>query len=262
MLDYYQILGLEKNASKDEIKKAYRLYATKYHPDKQNGDKFFEERFKEINEAHEILIDEEKRAIYDSKLQSNKINSDSYKRERDYNKKSNDYYKREEFFKREEENLKKDEAKKKREQELINTIYFKNKKIEINGISVLVGPLKFPFSDFQNVRLNNVDFVWDTNRKHSILYIIAVILIWISIFTMGIGIGFLLFFLAILFLVLALFNKVFKFLIKKIIDKYFPIFVLILDGKSGEKEIMTGKKSKINELEKILDTALKNYHNN
>jgi molecular chaperone DnaJ len=59
--DYYKVLGIEKNASKEEIKKAYRKLALKYHPDR-GGD---QEKFKEINEAYQILSNTEKRAQYD-----------------------------------------------------------------------------------------------------------------------------------------------------------------------------------------------------
>lgn len=80
MINYYQILGLGENASKDEIKKAFRLYATKYHPDKQNGDKFFEERFKEIYAAYETLSDNTKRREYDLVFDndSNKIKKSDF----------------------------------------------------------------------------------------------------------------------------------------------------------------------------------------
>lgn len=63
--DYYKILGIEKNASQDQIKSAYRKLAMKYHPDKAKGDKSAEEKFKEINEANEVLSDPEKRKKYD-----------------------------------------------------------------------------------------------------------------------------------------------------------------------------------------------------
>lgn len=60
--DYYEVLGVGKNASADEIKKAYRRLAVKYHPDKEGGD---EAKFKEVNEAHEVLKDADKRQRYD-----------------------------------------------------------------------------------------------------------------------------------------------------------------------------------------------------
>lgn len=63
--DYYQVLGISKNASAEEIKKAYRKLARKYHPDLNPGDKQAETRFKEINEAQEVLSDPEKRRKYD-----------------------------------------------------------------------------------------------------------------------------------------------------------------------------------------------------
>ncbi len=63
--DYYKSLGLEKGADKDAVKKAYRKLAAKYHPDKNPGNKAAEDRFKEINEANEVLSDPEKRKQYD-----------------------------------------------------------------------------------------------------------------------------------------------------------------------------------------------------
>lgn len=63
--DYYEILGVGKQSTDDEIKKAYRKLAIKYHPDKNQGSKEAEERFKEIGEAYEVLSDQQKRAAYD-----------------------------------------------------------------------------------------------------------------------------------------------------------------------------------------------------
>ena len=63
--DYYEVLGVSKSATDAEIKKAYRKLAMKYHPDYNPGDKNAEEKFKEVNEANEVLSDPKKRQMYD-----------------------------------------------------------------------------------------------------------------------------------------------------------------------------------------------------
>ena len=63
--DYYEVLGVSKDAQADKIKKAYRKIAMKYHPDRNPGDKSAEDKFKEAAEAYEVLSNEEKRARYD-----------------------------------------------------------------------------------------------------------------------------------------------------------------------------------------------------
>ncbi|HEY5648193.1 MAG TPA: DnaJ domain-containing protein, partial [Nitrospiria bacterium] len=64
--DYYELLGVNRGASETEIKKAYRKLAVKYHPDKNQGNKDAESRFKEISEAYEVLSNAQKRRKYDA----------------------------------------------------------------------------------------------------------------------------------------------------------------------------------------------------
>src|SRR5713226_79394 len=63
--DYYEILGVQRNASEEEIKKSYRKLARQYHPDRNPGDKQAEAKFKEVQDAYEVLSDKTKRANYD-----------------------------------------------------------------------------------------------------------------------------------------------------------------------------------------------------
>lgn len=63
--DYYEVLGVERDTSEEDVKRAYRKLAVKFHPDKNPGDQAAEDRFKELGEAYEILIDPQKRAAYD-----------------------------------------------------------------------------------------------------------------------------------------------------------------------------------------------------
>lgn len=70
MKNYYYFLGIDYNASDEDIKKAYRKLSMKYHPDKNEGDDFFVERFREVQEAYEVLIDAERRKMYNASFES------------------------------------------------------------------------------------------------------------------------------------------------------------------------------------------------
>lgn len=74
MKDYYYFLGIPQNASAEDIKKAYRKLSLKYHPDKNENDVYFSDRFKEVREAYETLIDPQRKKIYDQNLGSQQRN--------------------------------------------------------------------------------------------------------------------------------------------------------------------------------------------
>lgn len=70
MKDYYYILGIKQTATTEEVKKSYRKLSFKFHPDQNDGDEFFTERFKEIKEAYETLVDSSERKTYDDRKNS------------------------------------------------------------------------------------------------------------------------------------------------------------------------------------------------
>lgn len=74
MKDYYYFLGIPKDASAEDIKKAYRKLSLKYHPDKNDNDDFFSDRFREAQEAYETLTDADRRRLYDQNLSSQQRN--------------------------------------------------------------------------------------------------------------------------------------------------------------------------------------------
>lgn len=74
MKDYYYFLGISQNASAEDIKKAYRKLSLKYHPDKNENDDYFSDRFKEVREAYETLTDPQRKRIYDQNLGSQQRN--------------------------------------------------------------------------------------------------------------------------------------------------------------------------------------------
>lgn len=92
MTDYYKLLGLTQNATLEEIKKAYRHLALKYHPDKNPGNKTAEEMFKQVSRAYSVLSDVEERKAYDYKI--NQSRSQQTSKQSSHRQQSNDgqYY--------------------------------------------------------------------------------------------------------------------------------------------------------------------------
>jgi len=82
-MDYYTLLGLSKNAGKEEIKKSFKRYSLKLHPDKHNNDVFFNEMFLKIKEAYDVLSDEHKRNDYDNGINHNTRPNKSFEKEND-----------------------------------------------------------------------------------------------------------------------------------------------------------------------------------
>jgi len=100
--DYYYILGIKRSSSTQEIKSAYRKLAVKFHPDKNDGDKFFEERFKDIQEAYEVLSHDLEKQQYDNQLRGNKTENFDESNVRRYEEELKRKY-AEELTKKEEE---------------------------------------------------------------------------------------------------------------------------------------------------------------
>ena len=255
MKNYYQILGLESNASKDEIKKAYRTYATKFHPDKQNGDKFFEERFKEILEAYEILSDDSKRANYDSKRTSDYTKGTSANNKQSYSKSESDINReREQKERKEKEEREKQQREEKARQEREerarqenekrilgenikarrNKIYYTSKDLSVNGMYI--------YKDGKSYLIDNYDSVALRKDDDSNFVFAGILLIIIGILTIAIFIGIFLLILGIF----ALFSK-----------EYF----IVLVNEYGDVPLIKGNKRKLkriaNKINKAFETKNK-----
>lgn len=185
--NYYQILGLEPNCSKEEIKKAYKSYALKFHPDKHNDDPFFEEQFKKIKEAYDILINDFERNKFNSNFNKSNFHQkkhtyqsdNSYQSNSSY-KESNDAYRKRQKEKEELEKIRKEKIEKKRK-----TLYYADDKITINGLNLFVNNFSYKVADIDYILIKKAV---STNSK---VYAPILILIGVLTFTFIIGIFFL-----------------------------------------------------------------------
>jgi len=219
--NYYQILGLQPNCTKDDIKKAYRIYAIKFHPDKQNSDKFFEERFNEIKEAYDILIDDNKRTDYDRKLNSsNNYSSKSSSGFDQHNFATNDILNR--LERQEKDRKNKEKAKRK-------NVYYTSKDLVLNGLYINCGGRSYGLSDYDKSVIRKDD--------NSSFIFIGIFLIIIGIFTIS-------FFVGIFFLMLGIFALFYK--------EYFVVLI----GKQGDIALIKGRKAKMKKISNLINQAI------
>lgn len=220
--NYYQILGLSPDCGKDEIKKAYKSYALKFHPDKHGNDTFFEERFKEIKEAYDILNDESERKKFDSFFKS----SNYYNSSSATNQHNTDYFRRQ----KEEAKKKKKEEDELKERQRKN-IYYTDDKITINGLSI--------FINNKTCGINEIDFalVKKSDSADYKSYAIILIIIGVLTFTFFIGIF---------------------FLASGIAGLFYKDYVLLLYCKENDIPIIKGKKKYLNNIAVKINLAVQN----
>ena len=219
--NYYQILGLEPNCSKEEIKKAYKSYAQKFHPDKHKGDPFFEDQFKKIKEAYDILIND---------IERNKFNSNFYQKKHTYQsygtyKESDDTYRKKQKEKDELEKIRKEKIEKKRK-----TLYYADDKITINGLNLFLNNSSYKVADIDYVLIKKA-ISTDSKVYAPILILIGVLTLTfiIGIFILAAGIA-------------GLFHKE---------------HILIIYYKENHIPIIKGKKRYIEKIARNLNLALK-----
>lgn len=268
MKDYYQILGIDQNCSKDEVKRAFRLYASKFHPDKQSGDKFFEERFKEIYEAYEILFDDQKRSQYDASIKSSSKNKTAEPSPNsDYlRKKERDLLVRESELIRKEAEIRLKEQRRTREgrayseYELSKISYLKDSNIDVNGLNVQIGGQKYLYENYLSVKSGvSKQLKQDEPKKGSLLFGTAGVLFLIGLFTSAAGIGLLFIFFGIIIVVIGLIRLVIVGVYNTIKDSV-PKYQISLIGKYREDVILISNKSRIEEIEDLIKIALQKYY--
>jgi curved DNA-binding protein CbpA len=178
MIDFYHLLGVNSDSSIIEIKKAHKKLVLKFHPDTNSGDKFFEDHFKKIQEAYEVLSDKQKRSEYDSKFFAYRQENNNVKFEEEIKKKYEEEFKRkyeEELIKKEREIKKKyqtpeqraaeDAEDKKRHQ--LNIIQKKITKLK-DEITIYNNQIveKKEYIDKMNLQIKNAEaFISETIKK-------------------------------------------------------------------------------------------------
>lgn len=218
--NYYQILGLSPDCNKDDIKKAYRLYATKFHPDKQNNDKFFEERFKEIKEAYDILVDDSKRAQFDSQYKTSNYSSANFNQNRYKSSSVDDLLN--ELDRKDREKIQKERNKRKK-------VFYTSKDLVLNGLYVNCGGRCYKLTEYDKSTIRKDD-------SYSFVFIgIVMIIIGIITFAFFIGIFLLLFGIYILF---------------------FREYFVVLIGKQGDIPLIKGRKAKMNKISRLINRAI------
>ena len=144
IVNHYQILGIKRKANTLEIKQAYRKLAVKFHPDKNSGDKYFEERFKEIQDSYEVLSNSLKKSEYDRIYDSFFINN----QKENYNQSTKSNYRESKTKQNNKYESQKENEKKAREQAEKNRVknIKKNEKLVFEDKAwIFVGNLIFPF---------------------------------------------------------------------------------------------------------------------
>jgi curved DNA-binding protein CbpA len=218
--NYYQILGLSPDCNKDDIKKAYRIYATKFHPDKQNNDKFFEERFKEIKEAYDILIDDSKRAQFDSQYKTSNYSPSNFNQYRNKSSSVDDLL---------SELERKDREKKQKERNKRKKAFYTSKDLVLNGLYVNCGGRSYELTNYDKSTIRKDD--------NSSFVFIGIVMIIIGIITIASFIGIFL----LLFGIYALF---------------FREYYVVLIGKQGDIPLIKGRKAKMRKISRLINRAI------
>jgi DnaJ-domain-containing protein 1 len=217
MKDYYYILGVENTANQETVKQAYRKLSIKFHPDKNDGDKFFEERFKEIQEAYENLSDDKKRRDYDFKFKT----KTHYTRNTTTSNPIDDWWKKEQI---------QEEEKKNQEDLKRSKIYYTSKELLLNGMYLNCSGYSYKLSDFDSSTIRK-----DDTSNNGFWASILIFLVALTAAFAGVGY---------IFLLWGIYLLIFK--------DYF----LVLITSNGDVPLLKGGKSKMKKISSIINKAV------